>query len=121
VKQGKERNEMPKTSCQQCGSSNHNDSYHVTKGLISDKGFPRNQKGYKTAHEEATKKEKKKYPRKDYEKLKHLDERIPDDKLVGKNDRRGNIRVSNKVPPKLRAEVAYHEKTENKKLREKKK
>ena len=50
-----------------------------------------------------------------------MDETIPDDELIGKNSKSGKITVSKKVPKKLRAEVAFHEKVESKKLRKKKK
>jgi hypothetical protein len=105
--------------CKVCGKD-HKASYHLAN-KISAKGYPVSQKGYKTAHEETSKKEKAKFPRKDYTRLKHMDETIPDDELIGKNSKSGKITVSKKVPKKLRAEVAFHEKVESKKLRKKKK
>jgi hypothetical protein len=39
---------------------------------------------------------------------------------LGKNTKSGGIEVSKVVPPKLRKEVAFHEKTENEILRKKK-
>lgn len=103
--------------CSECGK-NHTEKYHL-KNKLTTKGFPTHEKGYKTAHEEATKKEKAKFPSKDYKKLKRMDESIPAKELIGKNTKSGRIEVSKKVPAKLRDEVAYHERTENKLLRKK--
>jgi hypothetical protein len=103
--------------CAKCGM-NHTEKYHV-KNKLTDKGFPTHDKGYKSAHEEVTKKEKAKFPSKDYKKLKAMDESLPSHELIGKNTKRGEIEVSKKVPSKLRNEVAFHERVENKILRKK--
>lgn len=109
--------------CSKCGKA-HSDQYHVKyslKDTLTDKGFPTNDPKYKTAHEEATKSEKKKFPRKDYDRLKKMDESIPNRELIGKNTRSGKIEVSKKVDPKLRKEVAFHEQAESKNLKRLKK
>jgi hypothetical protein len=100
--------------CETCGR-NHSSNYHLAKQL-SSKGFPTHDPKYKTAHEETSRKEKAKFPKKDYERLKHLDEKIPKGELIGKNTKKGEIKVSKKVPKDLRKEVAWHEKEENKRL-----
>lgn len=104
--------------CKRCGK-NTNTVYHTCKKL-SDKGFPTHAKEYATAHEEASKEEKKKFPNKNYDKLKKMDEDFPKGELIGKNSQSGKISVSKKVPKKLRSEVAFHEKFENEILRKKK-
>jgi hypothetical protein len=89
--------------------------YKLEKKIIR-KGFPTATKQYPTAHEEASKDEKKKYP-KGYEKLKKLDEKLPAGQLIGKNTRSGKIEVSKVVPKKERNEVAFHERDENRRIR----
>lgn len=84
---------------------------------IKRKGFPTSSKKYKTAHAEATRAEKKKFPAKNYNKLKHLDYSVPKNELIGKNTKSGKIEISKKVPKKLRAEVAFHERVENKAIK----
>lgn len=93
---------------------------YTLKKKILNKGFPTHDPEYKTAHEEASKKEKANFPKKDYKQLEHLDESIPYGELIGKNTRRKKIYVSKKVPKKLRPEVAFHEKAENEILLKKK-
>lgn len=83
--------------------------------MIKKKGFPLTDKKYKTSHEEADIAEKKKYP-KGYKELKNIDEKISKNQLIGKNTKTGKIEVSKKVPKKLRNEVAFHEKVENKNI-----
>lgn len=83
---------------------------------IKREGFPTSSKEYKEAHSEADKAEKKKYP-KGYNKLKDIDSKLPKKELVGKSDKKGKVTVSKKVPKKLRNEVAYHEKYENKTIK----
>lgn len=83
---------------------------------IKRRGFPTSSGEYKTAHAEADNAEKKKFP-KGYNELKKIDKRIGKNELVGKNTRSGNILVEKKVPKKMRKEVAYHEKVENKAIK----
>jgi hypothetical protein len=90
-------------------------SYKLEKKIVR-KGFPTADKHYATAHEEASKAEKKRYPS-GYAKLKKLDEKIPAGQLIGKNFKSGKVEVSKAVPAKQRSEVAMHERFENKKLR----
>lgn len=104
-------------TCKICGIKHPENQLHVVSKL-SDKGFPVHSKNYKSAHEQANKKEKEKFP-KGYEKLKKLDENLSKHELAGKNTKTGKIEVSKKVPKSLRKEVAFHEKTENKILRKK--
>jgi len=108
---------MGDVKCPRCGGT-HTEKTHI-KNKLKDVGFPTHDKKYKSAHEEATKKEKSNFPRKDYNQLKHLDESMPKGELIGKNTKSGKVEVSKKVPRKLRDEVAYHEKVENKLLRKK--
>src|SRR5271165_4429959 len=114
-------------ACPHCGLS-HPASYHTekyadsytVKDKLSDSGYPTHDKDYPTAHEAASKAEKKKFP-KGYKKLKKLDESLPKHELAGKNLKSGKLEVSKRVPPNRRSEVAYHERVESKKLRENKK
>lgn len=103
--------------CSKCGQ-NHSDSYHLKKKIIRE-GFPTSSKAYKEAHEFADKKEKEKYP-KGYEKMKKVDARLSPNELSGKSTKLGKVIVSYKVPKKLRSEVAYHERIENKQLTKRK-
>jgi len=103
---------MTKKACLHCGMP-HDPRVHTEK-YIKDAGFPTHDRNYKTAHEEATKAEKKSFPRKDYDKLKKMDQTIGRNELIGKNTKSGQIEISKKVPNKLRKEVEFHEKTENK-------
>ena len=105
-------------SCRHCGNS-HSEKYHL-ENKLDDKGFPQNQKRYASAHEQADKVEKKKYP-KGYEKLKKIDRKLGKNELIGKNTKSGKIEVSKKAPRNLRPEIATHERTENRILRKKKK
>lgn len=104
------------TKCKKCGKD-HPVSYHL-EDKIPHGGYPRSQKGYKSAHNEANKAEKAIYP-KGYEKMKHIDAKLSKKEDAGTNTKTGKIEVSKKVPRVLRQEVAYHEKIENKKLRKK--
>lgn len=114
-------------SCKHCGLS-HPDSFHTEKNdtdytikkKLNDKGYPTHAKDYPTAHEEASKAEKKKFP-KGYKALKKMDYKLPKHELAGKNLRSGKVEVSKKVPANRRAEVAFHEHVESQKLRENKK
>lgn len=105
-------------SCKFCGMP-HPPTVHTEK-YVNDRGFPRSDPKYATAHEEASKAEKKAFPRKDYNKLKHMDKSVGKHELIGKNSKKGKITISEKIPKKLRPEVIFHEKTENKKLLKKK-
>jgi hypothetical protein len=104
--------------CSKCGH-NHHASYHL-KDKLTDKGFPTHSKKYASAHEQADKAEKKKFPRKDYVAMQKVDAKLPKGQLAGKNLKNGKIEVSRKVPAKLRREVQYHEKVESKQLLRKK-
>lgn len=75
---------------------------------IERKGYPTASAKYKTAHEQADKKEKKKFP-KGYKKMQKVDNKIPKKELAGTHTKSGKIKVSKKVPPAQRKEVAYHE------------
>ena len=107
-------------ACARCKSNSHNttDHFRVVE-KIRDKGFPTSAKGYATAHEKADKVEKSTYP-KGYQEMKKVDRALPKGQLAGKNTKSGKIEVSKKVPPKLRKEVALHEKVESHNLRKKK-
>ena len=103
-------------TCSVCHSKYHSTKGHFQlKDRIEDKGFPRNQKGYEKAHEKADKVEKREFP-KGYEKMKKVDANWPKNQLAGTNKKNGEIEVSKKVPPKLRKEVATHERVESKAL-----
>ena len=103
--------------CPTCGKSHGKGTPHIISKL-TDKGFPTHSKKYPSAHEQADKAEKKKFP-KGYSKLEKLDKQVGRHELVGKNTKTGKIEVSSKVPKSLRKEVAFHEKVENKILRKK--
>lgn len=102
--------------CAICNAK-HNESYHL-KSKLTDSGYPTHSKKYKTAHEEASKDEKKDFPR-GYEKLKKMDYNAGKHELLGKHIKSGEIEVSKKVPPKLRKEVAFHEHDEKKRMTKK--
>lgn len=104
---------MPK--CKDCGG-NHETSYHLVKS-IKNHGYPTSDSHYKVAHQVANQAEKSKYPS-GYQKMKSVDEELPDKELAGKNLKSGKVEVSAKVPSKLRKEVAYHEHKESKRLKE---
>ena len=105
--------------CPTCGKQHDSDHPHIMAKL-SEKGFPTKVKGYASAHAAADRAEKKKFP-KGYQALKKMDITAgKKHELIGKNTKSGKIEVSEKVPKKLRAEVAYHEKTVNKILRKRK-
>ena len=108
---------MTERKCKHCGGI-HPSTYHTEK-YIKDEGFPTHDKRYAEAHEAADKAEKKKYPT-GYEKLKKIVRKTSKGQLLGKSTKSGAVDVSEKVPKKLRPEVAYHEKVENKSLRKKK-
>jgi len=105
--------------CKKCGKTHGSNHPHIM-AQINEKGFPTKARGYAYAHATADRAEKKKFP-KGYEQLKKMDITAgKKHELIGKNTKSGNIEVSENVPKKLRDEVAFHEKTENKILRKKK-
>lgn len=109
--------------CSKCNKDHPNDHRHfVLDNKLEDAGFPTHPKGkYKAAHREADTKEKAKFGARDYNKLKRIDAKLPKHELAGKNTKSGKIEVSKKIPKKYDKEIAYHERTENKILRKKKK
>lgn len=110
---------MNRRKCSHCGLS-HPSSYHTEK-YISDAGYPihPDKEAYEKAHAKANKAEKKAFP-KGYEKMKKVDAKLGKHELAGKNTKTGKIKVSEKVPKKLRAEVALHEKVESRELKKEK-
>ena len=75
-------------------------------------------KEYKTAHEFASKQEKKKYG-KSYKKLnKWIEKNTGANEYIGMNYLSGRKEVENKVPKKYRKEVLYHETEELKKRKQ---
>ena len=107
-------------TCAVCHSKAHSTKGHFSlKEKIEDKGFPTHPKDkYERAHHLANKMEKAKYP-KGYEELKKQERTLGKNELLGKNLKNGKVEVSEKVSPKRRAEVAYHERVESKALRKK--
>lgn len=91
----------------------HGIHYHVVNKL-TDNGFPVHTKQYKTAHAEASRDEKSRFP-KGYEKLKHM--QLGKHELIGKNTQSGKILIEKKVAKSLRDEVAFHELDENKRIK----
>ena len=83
---------------------------------LSDHGYPISSRHYKTAHREASEKEKEKYPS-GYEKLKNLEHKLGKHEMMATNKRSGKIEIEKKFK-KYKSELAYHEKEEHKKLRE---
>jgi len=82
----------------------------IVKSIKSNKWTK--SKSYHDAHEYASEKEKKKYP-KQYRKLnKWIEKNTKPDEYVGMNYKDGKIEEEKKVPRKYRKEVAYHEKVE---------
>ena len=84
--------------------------------ITATKSYPLNQTKFLTAHQEASKAEKKKFP-KGYEKLKKLVYKCKPDELLGHETKGGHIEIEKKVPKSLRKEVVFHEKTEHKNLK----
>ena len=82
---------------------------------LSDHGYPTNSSHYKSAHEEADKKEKKKYP-KGYSVLKKEEKHLGKHELMGKNTKSGRIEVEKKFKSHGK-EIEYHERTEHKNLK----
>ncbi len=82
---------------------------------LSDHGYPYHNKNYKTAHEEASKAEKKKYP-KGYEVLKKEELNLGKHELMGKNTKSGKIEVEKKFKSHGK-EIEYHERQEHKNLK----
>lgn len=106
------------SKCKKCGK-NHDEAFHL-KPSIKEKGYPTASKSYKAAHEKASAAEKRKYPR-GYDKLKGMDIRAGrKHELLAKSTPTGEIEISKKVPPKLRKEVAFHEKVESKEIKKNK-
>ena len=81
---------------------------------IKKKGYPTASKKYPEAHRAANQVEKKKYPQ-GYEEMKKIDAKLPNNEEAGTHTKSGKIKVSKKVPPKDRQEVATHEYVEWKK------
>ncbi len=82
---------------------------------LSDHGYPYHSKYYRTAHSEADKAEKKKFP-KGYEVLKKDEKHLGKHELMGTNKRSGKIEVEKKFK-KYSKEIAYHEAQEHKNLK----
>lgn len=102
--------------CKKCGKTHGPNHPHIVSRL-REKGYPTSSKRYPSAHEEASKEEKERYP-KGYAKLKKLDIQAGEKhELLGTNKKNGKIEVSKKVPKPLRSEVAFHEKVESNVLR----
>jgi hypothetical protein len=86
--------------------------YEVVKKIkANNKTFPLSSNRYKTAHLAANEEEKKRYPE-GFKKLTRLEHAIKKNELIGHSNKSGKIEVSQKVPPKYRDEVAFHEKIE---------
>lgn len=103
--------------CKHCGKA-HSEKYHLANKL-NDKGFPTSSTKYNAAHKKANEAEKKRFP-KGFKAMAKVDRSLAQKgELAGKNLKSGKIEVSKKVAPKLRSEVAFHEKVESKKLRKK--
>lgn len=90
--------------------------YTVKKSIkAKEKEFPLSSKKYPSAHREANKEEKAKYPS-GFKQLTKLEHHLGKEELLGHSTKSGTIQVSKKVPKKYRKEVAYHEKVENDRL-----
>lgn len=84
----------------------------IVKKIIA-KGYPTSSKYYAEAHSEADHAEKKKFP-KSYKIMKKVDRKLGKNELVGTHDKKGNIRLSKKVPKKSRKDIEFHEEVERK-------
>jgi hypothetical protein len=82
---------------------------------LSDHGYPTHCKYYRSAHEEADKAEKKKFP-KGYQVLKKDEHHLGKHELMGKNTKSGKIEVEKKFKSHAK-EIEYHEKMEHKNLK----
>jgi hypothetical protein len=84
------------------------------KQKLSDHGYPTHNKHYATAHEEADKAEKKRFPH-GYLRLKKQVRELHPHELMGKNTKDGKIQVEDRFKRQGR-EIAFHERTEHKNL-----
>src|ERR1700676_4077409 len=82
---------------------------------LSDHGYPTKSRNYKSAHEEADKLEKKRFP-KGYEKLKKDEKHLGKHELMGKKTKSGKIEVEKKFK-RYGKEIEYHEKKEHENLK----
>lgn len=108
--------------CKVCGKT-HDKADHPHYRLVSslnDSGFPTHSRDYDSAHRKANKAEKEQFGTRSFKAMEKVDSRLKKHELAGKNLKSGKIEVSEKVPKKLRAEVALHEAVESKALRKKK-
>lgn len=105
--------------CPRCETFHGPNHPHFTfSKKINDKGFPTSSKHYETAHKAASKAEKEKYP-KGYQELKKYDETAgKNGQSVGKNTKSGKIIVSGRVPKRFDREIAFHERTESRKIKQ---
>jgi hypothetical protein len=86
----------------------------ILKQKLSDHGYPTSSRNYPTAHEEADKLEKRKFPA-GYKVLKKAVRGLAKHELMGKNTRAGKIEVESKFKHNAK-EIAYHERMEHKNL-----
>lgn len=84
----------------------------IVKKIIA-KGYPTASRTYREAHAEADNAERKKHP-KQYDDMKKIDSRLAKNTLSGTHDRKGDIRISKKVPKRDRPTVILHETVERK-------
>lgn len=89
---------------------------YQVKDKITKPGYPYKQKGYEKANAEADIAEKKKYP-KGYARMKKIDASMPKGEFAATISKAGKVKVSAKVPAKLRGEAAYHDREELKRLK----
>lgn len=82
---------------------------------LSDHGYPTHSRYYKSSHEEASKAEKKKYP-KGYEILKKEERHLGKHELMGTNKRSGKIEIERKYKNHAK-EIEYHESQESKNIK----
>lgn len=74
----------------------------------------------KLAYRAALRAEKNAFSKKDFEELKKVVRNLPKGELAGKTTKGGKIKVSKKVPRRLREEVAFNEEIYYEHLRKKK-
>lgn len=88
----------------------------IKSALSADKkSFPQSFKKFAAANRYASKLEKQKFP-KGFKKLEKIDHNLPSGEILGHINKNGNILISQKVPKKLRGEVAFHERIERTRL-----
>lgn len=94
-------------------------SYKLVK-RIKRKCWPTTSKRWRKSHDEANRQEKKRFGKKAFAKVQAIVRKMPKNELLGTHTKKGNIRISSRVPKAYRGQVAYHERVEHRLMTRKK-